>query len=127
MTEDISATYRLAVTVALLSMLTMAVVNLAIIGNNLMQNFTMTYVSAAHTVDTTIVSSINNSPSVSAPTAYKMIEERAGAVKSVRIKYTDGTITSDYKTLLDNAAKSVKVEFTPADSGMYKVEIEEVK
>ena len=127
MTEDVSATYRLAITVSLLSMLMSSVVNLAIIGDNILQNFTATYISAVHSVDTTVISSINNASSVAAPTAYKIIEERSGAVKSVRIKYSNGTVTYDYKTLLENADKSVEVEFKQAGSGMYTVEIEEVK
>ena len=69
MTEDVSATMRLVVTICIVAQLTAAVLNLTMIGNNLLSGFVDKYVQATHTAESSVVASLKYVDSIGAATA----------------------------------------------------------
>lgn len=126
MGAEISQTYRLGITLLLLSWLIIAAGIIIQTSMKLQDGFIDKVDFAFTSVDGMSLQSIGQVDSVGAPTAYRALEENISRVKSVSIKYLNGTTTADYKTLLNNASATVRVVVTQRGTN-YDIKITEVE
>lgn len=125
MTEDVTANIRLSVTVALLAGLISACTVMAITSLKYFDKFMISYTTAISDAGTSALSDLNKSSKVSAPLLYRMLCEDNGKVKTLKISYVNGDVTSDYNTLLNHAGSFMSVDVTQIN-GAYIVVVEEV-
>lgn len=126
MVEEFSQTLRLGVSMVMLSIIITVVINLTIMGTNLLDEYSEEVSTViVSTPDVSLVS-LNNVSSLGAPTAYKLICSCLGAIDQLTITFADGTTTSDYKILLKHAEKNVRVTVLSNGVGSYEVLVKEV-
>ena len=126
MGAEVSQTYKLGITLLLLSWLIVATGLVIQTSIKLQDNFIDKIDYAFTSADSIGLRSIGQVDSVGAPTAYRTIEENISRIKSLSIKYLNGTITSDYKTLLKHANATVKVIINERGT-TYDIKITEVE
>lgn len=128
MGETLGAHIQFSVTVVLTAMLIVNIVHINAISLSSIEPYIDRIVSAADTaVDAEIVA-LSGEQQILAATVYRVIEQNVGSVNSLQIIWADGTITSDYNSLLKqkpHAYMNVRVEYNNHD-GSYKLTIREV-
>lgn len=126
MVEEFSQTVRLGVSMVLLSVIIMTVVNLTIIGSNLMDEYSERVSDVVSNSSDVSLLTLNNVTSIGAPTAYKLICNNLGTINRLTIVFADGTTTADYRVLLKYAEKNVRVTILSSGMNSYEVVVVEV-
>lgn len=117
MTEEVSGTMRLSVTIALLATMVATVANITVSSLLLMGNFRNSFVDAANASSTTTVYDLQHFSSIEAPNIYKVALE-SGDISKIEVILLDGsTLTFDFDDpdidltwFKRNAIKRFKVE-----------------
>lgn len=117
MTEEVSGTMRLSVTIALLATMVATVANITMSSLLLMDNFRNSFVDAANASSTTTVYDLQHFSSIESPNIYKVALE-SGDISKIDVILLDGsTLTFDFDDpdidltwFKRNAIKRFKVE-----------------
>jgi len=126
MSEDISNYMRLAMTICLLSAYVSSTIAVAFTGLATHQVLNERYIQGMQTANSSSLDAVTTARKISAATAYKFLYTNGYGIESLKITYLDGTISSDARTLLENAHLDVHVEMVRKGSKA-DYEITEVK
>ena len=126
MNETLSAHFRLSIAVLMASQFISMVASVMVMAMNILDIATTKYVDASQTVISAVDTALSLENRVSAATAYRYIVERLGKIKTVKIYFKDGIVTSDYGILLKKANIFVDIEVIQDVQGNIDVEIVEV-
>ena len=126
MSEDISNYMRLAMTICLLAAYVMSTIAVAFTGLANHQILNDRYMHGMQTANSSSLGAVITAKRISAVTAYKFLYTNGYGIGSLKITYLDGTISSDARTLLENAHLDVHVEMVRRGSTA-DYEITEVK
>lgn len=121
MSEELSATVHLAVTICMVAVMLMSVVNLVIIGNGMLNDYTAKFARTETVIANSSIGGMNGK-SVGGPSAYRVIEQNLGNIKDIKISFADGTTTADHKILKKKGSKFFIITFT-LDGTAYKVTV----
>lgn len=134
MTEDVSATTRLAVTICLIAALMTVTINLLIISNSVLRNFAVSYTIAAANQQPAAIWDVNQMRHVNGALLYRILSENETRIDltkfQIRDLKADGSTGGYLNTIADfkkKAGKEYSVKIELLDSGMLKITGNEVK
>lgn len=126
MNEDISAQYRLGISILILGSLLMIVISLMYMGMALMTNMLTKYGTAVYSVPKSTALDLSNCKNITAPLAYKFVQSNFKRINKVEIKYLNGTTSDNAETLMEHATSGVTLQISESPDNTFAVLIEEV-
>lgn len=126
MGETISSAMRVGMLTILLAACVVSSTALFTVVNNVYVGYADKMSEALSDAGNSSLAALNQVQRVPAPVVYRIIYQNLDHIDSLSIKWTDGTVTSDYRTLLKNAASFVSATVKNKGNGVSIVEIMEL-
>jgi len=126
MGDEVSSGFRMGMMMLILAEAVTLSVNLFHVVYSVYNEYLDTVAVALSDAGDASLAAMNQVKSVPAAVAYKVVYQNLDKIVSLKITWEDGSETSDYKTLLKNAASFVKVAVSNIGNGVFAVVISEV-
>lgn len=126
MGEDISAAFRLSITLLILAASIVAVVAIFSSVYSQYNVYTEKLNDALGDSGDVSLVALEQERCVPAPVVYRIVYQNIDKIGELKIAWKDGVITSDYNTLLKNAASFMEVTVDTRGDGAYKVSVVEL-
>lgn len=126
MTEDLSESIRLSVTIALLSSVVATTLVIFTISSSLYTDWMRKMSSSLDVKSTITFDAFNAATSITAAELYKLISVNFDYFTMCQINYLNGTVSANYNNLKSDGAKRFKVNIEYVSENRYRLLATEV-
>lgn len=126
MGEEVASGFRMGMMMLILAEAVVVSVNLFHVVYSVYNEYLDTVAVALSDAGDASLAAMNQVRSMPATVAYKIVYQNLDRIDSLKITWKDGSETTDYKTLLKNAASFVEVSVSNIGNGVFAVVISEV-
>lgn len=126
MGETISSTVRTGILMVILAACVVSTTTLFTVVNNVYSEYMEKMADTLSDAGDSSLAALNQVQRVPAPVVYRIIYQNMDRVDSISIRWLDGTVTSDYRTLLVNASAFVSATVKNKGNGVAMVDIVEL-
>lgn len=126
MGEEVASGFRMGMMMLILAEAVVVSVNLFHVVYSVYNEYLDTVAVALSDAGDASLAAMNHVRSMPATVAYKIVYQNLDRIDSLKITWKDGSETTDYKTLLKNAASFVEVSVSNIGNGVFAVVISEV-